>query len=112
MSLAGIALAVVSNLAFGLTIPGIIILRGDANNDGTVNGSDPIFINQYLFNGGSAPPCKDAADVNDDGVIDISDSSHLNSYLFMGGPPPAAPFPNCGKDPTPDNLGCGMSACP
>jgi hypothetical protein len=99
-----------SNTGFSIN-NGFDILRGDANNDGQVNISDSIAINNWLFNGGSQPPCMDAADVNDDGRVDVSDSAYLNTFLFQGGPPPAPPYPNCGQDPTFDYLTCSSSAC-
>ena len=39
-------------------------------------------------------------------VVFLSLPLLLNS-LFSGGPPPAAPFSECGPDPTPDALTCG-----
>ena len=87
-----------------------VFKRGDANNDGAVNGSDLAYLNDYLFNAGDPPSCMDAADVNDDGTIDISDSVYLGNYL-SGGEVPPAPFPDCGADPTGDGLSCDTSAC-
>lgn len=86
-------------------------VRGDANGDGTVNSSDPIFIQNWLFLGGPPPACRDAADANDDGANNIADPAYLNSFLFMGGPAPPAPYPTCGQDPTPDNLTCNQGTC-
>jgi hypothetical protein len=109
---AGVVLAgAVDAFAQNVNPPFPDIMRGDANNDSRVDGSDPIYINYWLFQGGLAPPCLDAADANDDGRVDLSDSSYLNSYLFMGGPMPPAPFPGCGQDPTSDSLSCNNSAC-
>ena len=88
-----------------------VFLRGDANNDGAVDISDANFINDYLFNGGSAPSCMDAADANDDGQVDISDSAYLLEFLYQSGNPPPSPFPVCGEDPTSDNLGCNSYYC-
>src|SRR4030095_8374612 len=64
------------------------LLRGDANNDLTVDVSDPVAINSWLFLGQPAPVCADAADANDDGEVDVTDSIYLYVYLFLGGPPP------------------------
>ena len=88
------------------------LLRGDANHDGLVNSSDPAYVLNYLFYGGSPPPCPDAADANDDGAVNLSDAVYLNAYLFSGGPPPASPFPYCGQDPTSDYLFCSSSQNP
>ncbi|MCZ6795345.1 MAG: dockerin type I domain-containing protein [Planctomycetota bacterium] len=88
------------------------IRRGDANNDGTVDFGDAIHIANFLFNGGPAPLCEDAADANDDGAVDVADTSYLANWLFLGGPAPPAPGPvSCGADPTADKLTCGYSVC-
>jgi hypothetical protein len=97
---------------FAIEIPTIDILRGDANNDGRVNLADSIFIQAWLFQGGSAPMCMDAADVNDDGAVNMADPVYLNSFLFLGGSAPPRPYPGCGQDPTADLLPCNTSACP
>jgi hypothetical protein len=91
---------------------GVEVLRGDGNNDTHVNISDPIYINNFLFYGGNAPPCMDAADANDDGAVNSSDVVYLYSFLFSGGPKPPAPYPSCGHDPSSDSLSCNNSACP
>ncbi len=80
-----------------------LIIRGDANGDGSVNASDPVAILAYLF-GSGALWCLDAADVNDDGKIDLSDPTLLLWYLFAGGKAPSPPFPGEGLDPTFDLL--------
>ena len=87
--------------------------RGDANDDGTLNIADAIFLLTNLFVGGPAPVCLDAGDTNDDGFIDISDVITAINYIFVGGAAPPAPFPNCGIDPTADALDCaGSVQCP
>ena len=89
--------------------------RGDANADsGVPNITDGIFILNFLFLGGPAPPCDDAADTNDDGSHNITDGIYLLNYLFLGGPAPPAPGPDdCGVDPTGDALGCAsFPPCP
>ncbi|MDE0958098.1 MAG: PepSY domain-containing protein [Planctomycetota bacterium] len=77
--------------------------RGDSNGDGATDISDAVAILGYLFNG-STLQCIDAADVHDTGEVNISDTVALVIYLFGGGTPPAAPFPSCGWDSTPDPL--------
>ena len=82
-------------------------VRGDANQDATVDISDASAILGFLFLGTAAPGCVDAADTNDDGAVDISDASHLLSFLFLGGLTLPAPGPEtCGLDPTDDALDC------
>jgi hypothetical protein len=51
-----------------------LFLRGDPNDDGVVDISDPIFLLQYLFQGGPASSCEKSGDSNDDGALDISDA--------------------------------------
>ena len=55
----------------GVTIssPDAQFLRGDANSNGGINISDPIFVLSYLFSMGNPPPCFDAADTNDNGAV-------------------------------------------
>jgi len=81
-------------------------IRGDANRDSFVNLADAVYTLEYLFNGGTPPPCLDAADSNDDGEINITDSIYTLAALFNGGPLPPDPYPMKGVDPTPDGLGC------
>lgn len=89
--------------------------RGDANDDGIVDVSDVVALAKWLFGVGPSIPCDDAGDVNDNGVLDaVMDPMTLLTYLFQGGAAPAAPFPNCGLDPTSDALDCvgPLNACP
>lgn len=71
-----------------------VFVRGDANNDGRVDLSDVVAIQNYLFSGGDV--CRQPADVNNDDVVNLADMIYLQNYLFRGGPPPAAPFPTVG----------------
>lgn len=83
--------------------------RGDANGDGEIEISDAILILSFLFLGGTAPGCLDAADAQDNGVLEITDGVKILGYLFLGGPPPELPGPPplpCGVDPTADELDC------
>ncbi len=79
--------------------------RGDADSNGTIEITDGIFTLNYLFLGGQAVACPDAADANDDGQLNISDAIFLLGYLFLGGQEPPTPGPSsCGPDPTRDDL--------
>ena len=80
--------------------------RADANGDGGVDVSDPIFTLFYLFMGQSPPPCSKGADSNDDGEVQLSDALHTLRFLFGAEAPPSPPYPSCGTDPTTDGLGC------
>ena len=109
--LVGILLVAFVSSAEAQFTDGTIILRGDVNNDSSVNSSDPIYLLAFLYQGGNSPPCMDAADVNDDGYVDGSDVIYLNNFLYLGGPAPYSPYPYCGHDPSSDSLTCSNSAC-
>ncbi len=81
-------------------------LRGETNGDGQINIADGIFILGYLFAGGQAPACEDAADANDDGSLNIADVVVILGYLFGGAEALPEPFETCGPDPTDDPLTC------
>lgn len=112
-----LAASLVSLLA-GLSLQGTLqaqceqtLLRGDSNEDGTLDLSDGIRTLIFLFSGGAAVPCLDALDSNDSGDIDLSDGIYTFQFLFSGGkapPPPGAS--ECGVDPTADALDCASFA--
>ena len=88
-----------------LQIGGWWFIRGDANNDGEVNIVDAA----YLLNHFLPVPvfdCLDAADFDDNGSINVVDASYLLSHLLPSPNLPPPNYPNCGSDPTPDNLMC------
>jgi hypothetical protein len=68
--------------------------RGDTNASGETDISDASAIFSFLFLGGEAPSCRDAADSNADGDLDISDGVNTLTHLFLGGReiPPPGPF--------------------
>ena len=87
--------------------------RGDADGNCGVDITDAVYVLNYLFSGGAAPPCLDAADPNDTGGIDITDPIFILNYLFLGTTAPSEPGPDVsGPDPTPDDLvDCTPSTC-
>jgi hypothetical protein len=86
--------------------------RGDANADGRLNIADSVFTLLHLFAGGDAPSCADSADTDDSGKVDLNDAVRPLRYLFLGDPPLAPPFPDCGEDPSGDDLPCASQpAC-
>jgi len=85
-----------------------LFLRGDSNNDGKVDISDPINTLNVLFSGSGNITCQDAADANDDNKTDISDAILTLNFLFSGGKNISAPHPGLGIDPTIDNLTCAF----
>ncbi|MGE4652877.1 MAG: C10 family peptidase, partial [Myxococcota bacterium] len=49
-------------------------VRGDTNSDGAINLTDGVIPLLFLFSGGDAPGCLDAADANDSGIMEITDA--------------------------------------
>ena len=94
--------------------PGENFVRGDANADGAINLTDGVVPLLFLFSGGAAPACMDAADANDTGAVEITDAIIIFSWLFTGGVSPVDPSPtspgypvsDCGPDATEDGLNC------
>lgn len=88
-------------------------VRADVNGDGEINLVDVARCLSVLFQGDTVE-CTDAVDIDDNGILEITDAVSLLSYLFLSGGPPAAPFPDCGADPTPgDPVPCdSYSGCP
>lgn len=86
--------------------------RGDVNQDGGFDISDPIAMLSFLFNNGSVL-CLIACDANDDNTVNIADAVYCLGGLFGGGNPPPAPHGVCGEDPTPGPLSCDeVNNCP
>jgi subtilisin family serine protease len=62
---------------------------GDANEDGSVNVSDAIWMINYVFIGGAPPqPVLACGDANDDAASNVSDAVWIINYVFIGGAPP------------------------
>ncbi len=90
------------------SVPEILFLRGDCNDDGSVNISDATCILNWLFAGEATPDCIAAINTNGGENTNITDATYLLNHLFAGGPAPVAPFPDCGPGtlPTDAELGC------
>lgn len=85
--------------------------RGDANADGTGDISDAVFVLLWRFQGGSNPPCLEAADINGDGQHDLADAVFLLLHLFQGGDEPPSPgLTSCGSVKQPV-FGCDSYSC-
>jgi len=90
-------------------------IRGDSDENGSVQLTDGIQILNFLFLGGDSPSCLDAADVDNNGSIQMTDGIYLLNFLFLGDAPPAEPFNGCGADPSEpaDKLACeSFDSCP
>jgi len=61
---------------------------GDANNDGTVNILDIIFLIDNVYKSGADPYYPASADVNFDGLRNILDIVYLINKIYKGGPEP------------------------
>jgi hypothetical protein len=83
-----------------------VFRRADARDDGAVDVTDAVIVLRHLFVTGDPIPCLEAADANDDGRVDVSDAVSILRFLFLGTAAPPEPFVDCGRDPTPDLLGC------
>lgn len=94
-------------------IPDMLFIRGDADSNMVVDMPDAVWILKYKFVPGSLPPsCMRAGDADDDGSVGMPDAVYILRYKFIpGSPPPPAPFPDCGVDLTPDELGCNAHPC-
>jgi hypothetical protein len=74
--------------------------RGDTDRSGAVELTDAIGTLNFLFLGGPAPGCPDAADADNNGVLELTDAVRALGFLFLGDPPPTDPGPfTCGPDP-------------
>jgi hypothetical protein len=107
LSCQGASASIAGTRAFVTLTP--CFLRGDTNDDGTYDISDPITILLHLFRAENlARPvtCLDALDVDDDGTISVADAIREVHQFFRGGPGFPDPSGLCGPDPTPDELGC------
>ncbi len=80
-------------------------IRADADLNGLLDLTDPVFTLNALFLGGPQIECSDAGDSDDSGLVDISDPIYSLNFQFLGGPAPLAPFPLPGLDGTTDPLG-------
>ena len=76
-------------------------MRGDANNDGSQNIADVVFILNHIASLGQAPVVADAADTNDNGVVEVADAVYLLDFFFAAGPPIPPPSASPGTDTTP-----------
>jgi len=64
-------------------------IRGDADYNRSINIADAVHLVQYIFFGGSPPPCFEEADVDGSGSLNIGDAVYIVQYLFFGGLAPA-----------------------
>ena len=95
--------------------PCTVFTRGDCNGDAAgPNLVDALFLLNFLFVAGAAPPCMDACDAEDGGTVNLADALFMLTFSFLPcSPPPPEPFAcPCGDDLTPDALTCAVTTCP
>ncbi len=86
-------------------------IRGDCNQDLTLDISDPVNLLQGIFAGGTIG-CGDACDADDDATLGLTDALTMLMFMFQGGGSLPAPFPSCGIDGAADALDCQTPICP
>ena len=89
-------------------------IRGDCNQDLSVNLTDGIFLLNFLFLGGLEPECTAACDNNADGDLNITTAVFIFNFLFLGGPEPPAPTGDCARSSLASDIeaGCSAPSCP
>ena len=68
---------------------------GDANDDGSVNVGDLVYLISYIFHQGPPPIDPTAGDLDLCGGIDNRDVDYLMDWIFSGGPDPCAGGVDC-----------------
>lgn len=92
--------------------PATQFVRGDCNENGSLDLSDAVAGLGILFAGAAPPDCIDSCDCNADGAHNLGDPVFALSYMFSAGAVMPPPFPTCGTSPTP-MMGCStFAACP
>jgi hypothetical protein len=66
---------------------------GDADNNGSVDIDDGVYLIQYIFAGGPAPLFYESGDADCSGEVDVDDVTYLIAYIFGSGPEPCANCP-------------------
>ncbi len=73
------------------TVSTKFVLRGDADNSGTINIGDVTYLIARIFTGGPAPVTVQAGDADADQKVNLTDPVYLIAFIFSGGPPPPNP---------------------
>jgi len=63
-------------------------LRGNVDHSGAINVADLIYLVDFLFFDGTAPPCEEEGNVDGTGGINVADLTYLVEFLFFNGPAP------------------------
>lgn len=64
---------------------------GDIDDDGSLTPADMVYLINFLYLGGPAPPVGVVAgDITCDGLVNLADVLFIYNYIFTGGPAPAS----------------------
>lgn len=77
-----------STIAMSYAFVGCCLTAGDANNNGSVNIGDALFVIALVFQDGPSPECNDAADANGNNSVNIADAIYIINRVFSQGPAP------------------------
>ena len=80
-------------------------VRGDANQDGSIDKFDIVHIRDTVRFGNIMCGCEEAYDVNDDGLVDLMDIVAITDMVNLGDSAPY-PFPMSDRDFDGDDLTC------
>jgi len=80
-------------------------VRGDANQDGSIDKFDVVHIQNAVLRGAAACGCVEAYDVDDNGVLDSRDFVAISNVVYSSSPM-APPFPSSDMDFDGDDLDC------
>ena len=89
--------------------PIVDYVRGDANQTGSTDLSDGIWILADLFLGGPHNDCFGSNNANGDASYDAADAIFVLQWQFLGGPNFPLPWPDCGNIGDEDD--CETSNC-
>ena len=92
-------------------VPVSDFIRGDVNDDGSVDIADAIEVLDIVFLG-SPTECFPAADANDDNLVNIADAVTVHGSLFTPGAPALPPPNSCGVDDMAPLVPCIHTFCP
>ncbi|MCC6964050.1 MAG: hypothetical protein IT585_12415 [candidate division Zixibacteria bacterium] len=79
-----------TNFGDVFALDAISFLCGDADNNGSISVSDPVYLLNYIFSGGPEPVTMAQGDADDCGSINVTDVHYLVRYIFSTGLPPCA----------------------
>lgn len=75
-----------------ITVSSLPFLCGDADNSGSINILDIVYIIEYKYKDGPPPLYLQSAEVNGDGSINILDIVYLIEYKYKEGPAPVCTY--------------------